>query len=375
MDAVPRTSCTTCGRILEDKALYCGVCGRRSRLRRDSRVGALFGNAYRIDAKLAEGGFGAVYRVTHLPSGFELALKVLHADFASDPKIVARFRRESNALANLHDPHTVTTYERGELRDGTLFIAMELLRGESLLDRFRGRGVLPWREVLTIVRGVCRSLAEAHGRGIIHRDLKPGNLHLEPDDLVKVLDFGVAKVHEGTGSDEELTSVGQTVGTLEYMSPEQLVSGECSPRSDIYALGVVAFEMICGRRPFHEASDPASLVTAMLTEAPPWPSSFLELPELVDRLVLRCLERDPAHRFASMNELARAIDHALEHPRPPSSPRLAGFHHAELGALVSPALGSVVDAEPVAESRGIALYALGASIAAVGAAIAWLALS
>jgi eukaryotic-like serine/threonine-protein kinase len=361
--------------MLDDLALYCVVCGRRSRLRRDSRVGALFGNAYRIDAKLAEGGFCAVYRVTHLPSGFELALKVLHADFAADPKIVARFRQESKVLANLHDPHTVTTFERGELRDGTLFIAMELLRGESLLDRFRRRGALPWREVLTILRGVCRSLAEAHGQGIVHRDLKPGNLHLEPNDLVKVIDFGVAKVHGRTGFDEELTTIGQTVGTLGYMSPEQLVSGECSQRSDIYALGVVAFEMICGRRPFHEANDPASLVTAMMTQPPPWPSSFLELPEMVDRLVLRCLERDPAHRFANIDELTRAIDHALQHPRSPSSPRLARVHRAELGALASPARGSVVDVEPVSESRGIALYALGASIAAVGAAIAWLALS
>ncbi len=375
MNAVPRTICTTCGRMLEDHALYCGVCGRRSRLRRDSRVGAMFGNHYRIEAKLAEGGFGAVYRVTHLPSGFELALKVLHADFASDPKIVARFRRESNALANLHDPHTVTTFERGELRDGTMFIAMELLRGESLLDRFRGRGALPWREVLTILRGVCGSMAEAHGRGIVHRDLKPGNVHLEPDDLVKVIDFGVAKVLGGPAFDEELTSVGQTVGTLEYMSPEQLVTGECSPRSDIYALGIVAFEMICGRRPFHEANDAASLVTAMMTEAPPWPSSFLELPELVDRLILRCLERDPAHRFADIDELARAIDHALEPRHAPSPPRLARVHDAELGALASPARGSVVDVEPVSGPRSVALYALGASIAAVGAAIAWMALS
>ncbi len=383
MLAAPVASCATCGRAFDQQALYCGLCGRRSRLRHDSRVGAIFGTTYRVEEKVAEGGFGAIYRVTHLPSGVELALKVLHADFASDPQIAARFRRESKALANLRSPHTVTTFERGEFRDGTLFIAMELLRGENLDERFLARGPLPWRAVLQILRAACRSLGEAHARGIVHRDLKPANLHLGADDFVKVLDFGVAKVEVGSGIDDgdEITFAGQSVGTLDYMAPEQLIGAGCTPQSDIYALGVVGFEMICGRRPFPDATNPACLVTAMLTEVPPVPSSIVSLPSDVDRLLLRCLERDPAHRFDSMNELARALDRALAPPAAERIPRFASFHHVAMPELETPARGSVVDVQPLpstgtpdrtAPPRAV-IYALCALIGTVGAALAWVA--
>ena len=338
----------------------------------------MLGGVYRIEGKIAEGGFGAIYRVTHLPTGIELALKVLHADFANDPQISARFRRESKTLANLRDSHTVATFERGELRDGTLFIAMELLRGETLLERFESRGPLPWRDVLAIVRATCSSLGEAHARGIVHRDLKPANLHLDDHDFVKVLDFGIAKVEEGSGIDDgdELTFVGQALGTLDYMAPEQLIGAACSPRSDIYALGVIAFELICGRRPFPDATNAPALVTAMLTQAPPVPSSLARVPEAIDHLLLRCLERDPAHRYENVVELARAIDRALEPPRAPSIPRIARVH--AVPELEQFAHGSVVDAQPLPEpspSPRLAIYVLGALIGAVGAAIAWVTLS
>ena len=365
--------CATCGRAFDDQALYCGLCGRRSRLRRDSRTCAILGTTYRIEAKLAEGGFGAIYRVTHLPSGLELALKVLHADFADDPQIAARFRRESKTLANLRNPHTVTTFERGELRDGTLFIAMELLRGESLHDRFLARGPMPWRDVLKILRDACCSLGEAHARGIVHRDLKPANIHLGDHDFVKVLDFGVARVGVESGIDDgdEITFVGQAVGTLDYMAPEQLIGAGCTARSDIYSLGVVGFEMICGRRPFPDATNPACLVTAMLMQAAPVPSSIVALPADVSRLLMRCLERDPAHRFETVVDLARAIDRALAPPWPEPSTRIAGFHHVAMPELEAPADGSVLDVRPVRGSPRVVIYVLGALIGTVGAALAW----
>ncbi|MBA3501756.1 MAG: serine/threonine protein kinase, partial [Deltaproteobacteria bacterium] len=171
--------CSTCNGDLEARALFCGYCGRRTRIRRDSAIGTLIDDTYRIDEKIAEGGFGAIYRATHLASNSTLALKVLHADFANDIQLAARFLRESKALARLRNPHTVITYERGEARDGTLYIAMELLRGESLLQRFRRLGPLPWQEVLAIMRAVSSSLHEAHALGIVHRDLKPANIHLD----------------------------------------------------------------------------------------------------------------------------------------------------------------------------------------------------
>src|SRR5262249_49333991 len=157
--------------------------------------------------------------------------------------------------------------------DGTLYIVMELLRGESLFERFRTRGPLPWQRMVAIARAVCSSLAEAHALGIVHRDLKPTNIHLEPgpggDDVVKVLDFGIAKILRDSGFDSaELTNAGQMIGTLDYMSPEQMVGGECTATSDIYTLGVVMYEMIAGKRPFHDVNSAAAALAAALTTTP-----------------------------------------------------------------------------------------------------------
>jgi serine/threonine protein kinase len=249
-------------------------------------------------------------------TGRQVALKVLHADLASDPNLSARFRREGATLASLRDPHTVATYELGETADGTLYIAMELLHGDSLWDRFRVAGTLPWRKVLTIVRGVLGSLAEAHALGIVHRDLKPANIHLEPapePDYVKVLDFGIAKLMSGSTIDDgsELTRVGTAVGTLDYMSPEQLVGGACDGRTDIYTLGVVMYEMITGQRPFADASGPTSLITALFTRTPTPPSVVANVPASLDAVILKCLEREAADRYADVDELRTAIDRLL----------------------------------------------------------------
>jgi serine/threonine-protein kinase len=207
-------------------------------------IGEVFDRRFKIEARIAAGGFGAIYRATHIKSGHELALKVLHGNLTSDAGVVARFRREGAALTRLRDPHTITAYELGEAPDGTLYIVMELLHGESLYERFRGSGPLAWQRVLAIGRAVCSSLTEAHALGIIHRDLKPTNIHLEPiapdEDHVKVLDFGIAKIVQDSDIDSsELTHAGQMIGTLDYMSPEQMVGGECLATSDIYTLGIV----------------------------------------------------------------------------------------------------------------------------------------
>ncbi len=291
------------------------------RVRRVTLVGTQLGDAgrtrYRVDAKLAEGGFGAIYRATALSTGHEVALKVLHDDLANDPNLAARFRREGAMLESLRHPHTVTTYEVGETKDGTLYIAMELLRGVSLHDRFLASGPLAWQRVLAIVKAVGQALGEAHAFGIVHRDLKPANIHLEDDDFVKVLDFGIAKLMQGSTIDDgtELTRVGQAIGTLEYMAPEQLIGGTCDGRTDIYALGLVAYEMLTGERPFSDATGPTSLITALMTQSVRPPSSRFGCSGLapeVDQLVLRCLERDPAARFADVGALIDAIDCVLE---------------------------------------------------------------
>jgi serine/threonine protein kinase len=318
--------CSTCTGVLPAGAAYCGQCGERVRTRRESLTGGLLDGRFRVDAKLAAGGFGAVYRATRLSTGTVVALKVLHADLASDRNLAARFRREATALSRLRDVHTVTTYEFGEAEDGTLFIVMELLRGTSLFELFRSQGALPWRRMVSIALGVCSSLSEAHRLGIVHRDLKPANIHLEKTDFVKVLDFGIVKLLDKTrlDDDDELTRVGQAIGTIEYMSPEQLVGSDCDGRSDIYTLGVVIYEMITGRRPFADETSPTSLATALMTETPTPPSAMFRgrLPFELDLILLRCLEREPARRYQTIDALAVALERLLAmYPERRSAPR------------------------------------------------------
>jgi serine/threonine protein kinase len=285
---------------------------------------------YRIDAKIGEGGFGAVYRGVELATNRSVALKLLHADMAKDQNLVARFRREGLVACNLHDAHTITTFEFDQTPEGTLYIAMELLSGRSLNAVFREQRVLDWRRMFKILGEICSSLAEAHGQGIVHRDLKPDNVYLEVrpgnPEFVKVLDFGMAKVAHGDGADPnspKLTAIGQTLGTLEYMSPEQLMGAQSlDARSDIYALGVLAFEMITGRLPFAEIKNPVALMMAQLKQTPPTPSSVNPnggIPPEVDAIILRCLLPKKDGRFADVGELAAAIQ-ALIAPAPMPAP-------------------------------------------------------
>ncbi len=289
--------------------------GDRTRVERvDPLMGAVLDNRFRIEFRLAAGGFGAIYRATHVKSGHEVALKVLHTELAtSDARVIARFRREGATLATLRDPHTITAYELGEAPTGELYIVMELLHGESLYEQFRAHGQLSWQRMVPIARMVCSSLAEAHALGIVHRDLKPANIHLEQregnPDFVKVLDFGIAKIMRESDLDStELTQAGQMIGTFDYMAPEQMIGGACTNVTDIYTLGIVMYEMIAGRRPFAEAQSPTSMLAALLTSSAAPLSSFVAVPPALDAIVMRCLEREPQSRFADVHELAAALD-------------------------------------------------------------------
>jgi serine/threonine protein kinase len=284
----------------------------------DARLGTRLGERYRLDYKIAAGGFGAVYHAYDLVARRDVAVKVVHAALATDPMITARFQREVAALAQLRDPHTVVAYDAGEAPDGSLYLVMELLGGESLYERFVSRGPLPWTTVVKIARGVCCSLAEAHALGIVHRDLKPANIHIEerPNerDYVKVLDFGIAKLRDGSFVDD-VTHVGQMVGTFDYMAPEQM-AGTCMPQSDVFTLGIVMYEMISGTRPFGPANNPAMMLAALLGTTPP---PLTRVPVQLTKVVARCLERDPNDRYASAIELAAALaelGERLEHEAP-----------------------------------------------------------
>jgi serine/threonine-protein kinase len=285
----------------------------------DPLMGTVLDKRYRIDFRLASGGFGAIYRATDVETGTQYALKVLHAELASaDARVIARFRREGATLAQLKNPHTIQAYELGEAPDGSLYIVMELLHGESLYEQFRAKGPLPWQRVAAIGKMVCASLGEAHALGVVHRDLKPANIHLENrdgnPDFVKVLDFGIAKINrESEHLDAmELTQAGQMIGTFDYMPPEQMVGGQCTGATDIYSLGVVLYEMVSGRRPFADAASPTAMLTALLTQSPP-PLATPGVPREFERIVMRCLEREWQDRYQNVDELAADLERLIAH--------------------------------------------------------------
>ena len=293
-------------------------------------IGQTLNNRFKIESKIGEGGFGAVYRGVQLATGRKVALKLLHPEMTKDENLVARFRREGMVLCNLRDAHTITTYDFDQTPDGTLYIAMELLEGKSLHQIFHEQAPLEWKRVFKILMEMCSSLAEAHAQGIVHRDLKPENVYLESrpgnPEFVKILDFGIAKVMRGDSIDPaspQLTATGQTLGTLEYMSPEQLMGKPLDGRSDVYALGVVAYEMITGRLPFPDAKGPAGLITAQLKQTPMPPSQAnpkASVPPTADRAILKCLEKDKNNRYPDVSAFAVALQEVLDLSREASNP-------------------------------------------------------
>ena len=274
--------------------------------------GQQFGK-YRILEELGAGGFATVYKAVDTTLDREVALKILHPHNVSDETIVARFRREAEACSKLRDPHTVTTYDFDETPDGILYLAMELLRGRSLHNVQKTDGLLPHARVLKILDQVAASLTEAHQNGIVHRDMKPENVIIETragEDHVKVLDFGIAKVMSDERTVPALTAVGQTLGTLEFMSPEQLRGQALDGRSDIYALGMMAYEMLTGGLPFKSVKSPIDIINFHMKQEPPPPSTLTDkaaIPKAVDEIILKMVAKDRDHRFADAPALRAQI--------------------------------------------------------------------
>jgi len=286
----------------------------------DPFIGTLLNNRYQIEGKIGQGGFGAVYKAKQVAANREVALKVLHPEMARDQNLVARFRREGAVACNLRDAHTVTTYDFDQTSDGTLYIAMELLKGRSLHDVFYEESPIHWLRVLKILEQMSSSLGEAHKMGIVHRDIKPENIYLEDrhgnKDYVKILDFGIAKIIGGEFGQQssQLTAIGQTLGTLEYMSPEQLMGKQLDGRSDVYAMGVLGYELMTGNLPFPEAQGPAELIAAQLKKVPRPPSVVATdggIPPEADEVILRMLEKDRAKRYADCESLAAALGQVI----------------------------------------------------------------
>src|SRR5215469_1509166 len=254
--------CPSCQTPVDESQRFCPNCGTviaaGDPQGPDPMVGLTLGGKYRVVRLLGEGGMGAVYEGEQQlgTTKRKVAIKTLHPHLSRDPKIKARFEREVGTIAELEHPNTIQVHDFGSTPDGILYIVMEFLQGRSLADLLEKEGALSPERALHVVDQVCGSLEEAHGRGIVHRDLKPDNVVLVEragkKDFVKVLDFGIAKrANEEDRNEQKLTQQGMVLGTPPYMSPEQFTGKPLDLRSDIYSLGVMAYEMLTGKLPFN----------------------------------------------------------------------------------------------------------------------------
>jgi serine/threonine protein kinase len=305
-------ACGRCGERLAADAAFCGACGARLS---DPHVDRVVGDRYVLRERTGTGVLGILYRAEQLGVGRSVAVKLLPREAEHDRALVERFQREGELLCRLTSPHTVTAYDYGLEPDGTRYIAMEWSSGRSLAELLRDQSPLDEARVLRIMMGVCNSLAEAHGLGVVHRGLQPDSIlvELRPSnpDFVKVLDFGSARLV----ADDGAVSVRKgKIGDVAYRAPEQLLERPIIAATDIYALGVIGFQLVTGRHPFEGARGVAQMVAAHLERIPERASSLRpELSRELDALLARCLDKDPERR-PDARTLANVIDGVMSAP-------------------------------------------------------------
>jgi serine/threonine protein kinase len=282
---------------------------------------------YRIQSLLGRGGMGEVYRALDTRLGREVAIKVLPAVYSTDPERLRRFEQEAQAAGRLNHPNVLTVYDLGT-HGGAPYIVTELLEGAELREHLK-QGAIPQRRALNYAQQVASGLAAAHAKGIIHRDLKPENIFITNDGRVKILDFGLAKLRDLPSSDSmetnpKLTTPGIVMGTVGYMSPEQVRGHETDGRSDIFSLGVILHEMLSGRRTF-SGDSAIEIMNAILTEDPPDLSETdMKIAPVLARTVRRCLEKKPEQRFQSASDLGFALEAlASQHSNSKASPAVS----------------------------------------------------
>jgi eukaryotic-like serine/threonine-protein kinase len=281
----------------------------------DPLIGTILADRYRVDRLVGEGAMGRVYQAEHILMRKRVALKVLHPELMTVPEIVQRFEREARAAAHIEHPHVAGATDFGKLADGGIYLVLEFIEGLPLSQIIEG-GPLRLDRVLNIARQIASALEVAHERGIVHRDLKPDNLLLlhtdEESDFIKVLDFGIAKVpaepHEGG---RPITQVGMVYGTPEYMAPEQALGQDVDARADLYALGVVMYELLTGRRPY--VGPAVGLLGQQLSTPLPKMAKVakVKVPLAVEQLVVDLLAPDPSKRTASATVLRQQLEALL----------------------------------------------------------------
>src|SRR6202142_2501464 len=308
-----------------------------------SLVGRIFTNRYEIQREIAQGGMAEVFLARDQLLDRPVALKALPPEYARDPTFVERFRREAQAAANLNHPNIVAIYDWGQ-ESGTYFIVMEYVEGRSLRDLIRNDGPLDPGQAADITAEIASALAFAHRSGVVHRDVKPGNVLLTQSGTVKVTDFGIARA----GASDGLTQTGSVMGTATYFSPEQAQGLAVDGRSDVYSVGVVLYELVCGVPPF-AADSPVSVAYKHVREEPVPPSHRNpDVPPALEQIIMTALAKDPEHRYQSADDL-RADLLRFRRGRPLAA--------APLTAIVAEMPSATVS------NAGIAAYASSATIA------------
>jgi serine/threonine protein kinase len=332
----------------------------------DLLMGSILAGRYKIEARVGSGAMGAVYRAQQEGLGRCVALKIVNRDRHVGGDTVQRFRREAQALSALHHPNTVRVFDFGSTDEGLLYLAMELLEGEPLTDCLVREGALDVEQAISFTQQVLRSIGEAHAQSIVHRDLKPDNIFLArvqgaPAPIIKVLDFGIAKAVEGDRKIDQFETMDGTVfGTPRYMSPEQAAGRTLDPRSDLYAVGILLYELVAGRPPF--VDNDAVVVMARHIRETPLPlckaAGKRPVPASLEAIVHRALGKTPAERFQTAEEFERALQKCLPDVRRLKRLARHGLHGSRLARLwMSPKRAS--------------LAAVGVSALVLCVALAW----
>jgi eukaryotic-like serine/threonine-protein kinase len=331
------SSCGGCAAevLLEDT--FCPKCGAPIT---DPFIGTIVGERYRIVSRIGVGGMGAVYRAEHTMMRRDLAIKVLLPELGGKDEFARRFEREAESASRLTHPNIITVTDFGRTPEGSLFLVMEFLAGQSLSDAIDA-GPMPVERALPIMRQILRALEHAHAAGVVHRDLKPENIMLvERDgqrDVVKILDFGIAKVTQPQSGREALTQAGVIFGTPEYLSPEQALGEAVDARADIYAAGIILYEMLAGRRPF-ENEDKVKIISMHLSHAPPRirdVAPAVDVPLPLEQAIMQSLEKTREHRFATATAFLQALDDAEAPAEASGAYRRAGVAAERAGGALS----------------------------------------
>lgn len=308
--------CDKCKRNFPEHMVFCPFDGEVLEAQAvDPLINRVVDGKYRIKAKIGEGGMGAVYEARHVMMDNPLAVKVLHATLVADKTAVARFQREAQAAARIKHPNAVTVTDFGITDDNVIYIVMELFKGQSLREILEKEKRLGLDRTVMIAKQVCAALDAAHRSSVIHRDVKPDNIVVEErpgqGEVVKVLDFGIAKLKDAPNTGGNLTRQGVIIGSPHYLSPEQCQSAELDARSDVYSFGVVLYEMLTGQVPF-TANTPVAVALKHANEMPrSMRVDHPEIPEIIDKVVLRALSKEPERRQQSAVQLAEELEQAV----------------------------------------------------------------